>query len=104
MAKIKLDKSTGMHLQELMSTQPEELAEKQHKHLKDHVIGTLKKAVMLIEDENYSEIDNMLFHSPAGDGYGFDNDCIDFRISGVSEPMDIGEVTDWLKKLKDKSK
>lgn len=86
-----------------MQTSVENLAEKQHKELKKYVLNVLDKVIIHIEGEQYDKIKDMVFTSPAGDGYGLDNHVINFVFTD-DDIMDIIEVTGRLQTLKEKSK
>ena len=90
-----------MNLKQIMEVNPITLAELQHKELKKHALSVLDGVRSLIENEKYDEIEKLLFYSPAGDGYGSDNNCInfDYGVNG-NEGMDIEEVVDRLQSLK----
>ena len=87
-----------MNLKELMSTKPNDLAKMQFKELKAHVLKVLSKVTTEIKNDNLEIIESLTFHSPAGDGYGEDNHCIDFDYGDGN--CDILYVVDILKQLK----
>lgn len=89
-----------MNLKEIMQTNPKTLAELQHRELKKHTLQILSIITDLIESENYNEIENYLFESPAGDGYGMDSSCIDFNYGVNDIGMDIEEIVGRLQVLK----
>lgn len=59
--------------------------------LKKETIKTLQKMIYLIENDKFSEAEEMLAFSGAGDGYGSDNSYI------MMPNGDIGDVLDELK-------
>jgi hypothetical protein len=63
---------------EVMNISVENLAEVQLKVLKQHVLDTLKNVMNCIEHDSYTEVELLTFYSPAGDGDGVDNHCINF--------------------------
>lgn len=88
-----------MNLSELMKTTPETLALQQYIALKRHVLERLE----LVKDEIMNEsfnIEPLTFFSPAGDGMGEDNSCVDFSYNQTDNPVDIAEIVQQLKKLK----
>lgn len=90
-----------MNLSELMKTKPENLAELQHKQLKEHVLSVLSNIQKLVEEEQYDSIEDCCGFSGAGDGYGSDNHYIDFSYNEDSScALDILDVADHLSKLK----
>lgn len=90
-----------MTIKELLITKPHDLARKQHDALKEHTIAKIKGFLQMIQNEQYETAESELAHSPAGDGYGSDNDYLDFSETGMD---DIGEVLATLKALKTTSK
>lgn len=91
-----------MNIQEIMEIDIDNLAEKQHNAVKNHVIEVLQDIINLVEEEKYEEIQNKLIYSPSGDGYGGDNHYINFSYRNGEE--DIKEMMDRLKNLKSKCK
>ena len=87
-----------MDLKELMSTDVDTLAKKQHDALKEHVLSVLDEIADLVENEKYEQNEVRTFSSPAGDGYGLDNDVIDFGYG--DDHLDILEVAEVLKNLR----
>lgn len=77
-----------MNLHELMSTTPESLAEKQRNALEAHIIRRLTLAIEHVKSRKYTDLKALTFSSPAGDGYGMDNDCIDF----AWDPKDCADI------------
>lgn len=92
----------NMNIQEIMEIDIDNLAEKQHNAVKNHVIEVLQDIINLVEEEKYEEIQNKLIYSPSGDGYGEDNHYINFSYRNGEE--DIKEMMDRLKNLKSKCK
>lgn len=96
-----------MELKELMQTSVENLAEKQHDKLKQHVLNIINKLELYIDNEQYDKVEDMTFSSPAGDGYGLDNNCINFDYGNKNQYregiLDIMEVVEDLQNLKEKS-
>jgi len=91
-----------MDLKTLLDTRPENLAEAQHKALRAHVAATLNIIRERVLDGRYDLVREMLFDSPAGDGMGSDNVCINFDYTGDkrAEPLDISMVLDRLEQLR----
>ena len=89
-----------MELKDLMNLNVSNLAKAQHEELKKHVIHVLEKVLDAVKDEKYDDIKDMTFESPSGDGWGMDNDCINFSYSN-GDKMDVMEVVYELKRLKE---
>lgn len=90
-----------MKLHELLETTPENLAMRQRDALIDHAVSILDTIRERIRSGCF-DLDDMLFHSPAGDGYGENNDCINFNFTGVpGAVMDIRELVGRLRSLDD---
>ena len=89
---------SNIELKELMLTSPSSLAEVQLKSLKAHVIAVLKSAIKDINENRFIANSIPISHSPAGDGYGCENNFIDFGYD-VNE-MDISEALCELDRLK----
>lgn len=87
-----------MDIKELMSIDIDNLIETQHEGLKRYVVNRLKEITELIHLEMYDKVDNKLDYSPSGDGYGCDNNYINFNYDGCNR--DISEVLSELKSLK----
>jgi len=73
------------------------LKERQKLTLKKHCLKVLKLVSNCIENDRFDELESMLFSSPAGDGYGCDNMCIQFGWDDLD--YDISEIVDKLKEL-----
>ena len=60
------------------------------------VVTLLKRITKLVEENKLKELEKYTFSSPAGDGWGMENICIDFSsLMGESykgEPLDFGDV------------
>jgi len=83
-----------MDIKELLATTPQDLAIKQKEALVSYVSKELRNIATLIEAGKYEKVyDEYVEFSPAGDGYGEDNNYISFEIG------DIGDVLDKLKAL-----
>lgn len=57
---------------------PKDIAKKKYEAYRKYVLQVLDNVKQEIERESFSNIEKHLFESPAGDGYGLDNHCIDF--------------------------
>jgi len=80
----------------LMATTPETLASRQYDCLHAATIARLEEVIMLLKKHDLKEIsDNLLQHSPAGDGYGEENDYIKFE-NGTKIDADLGEILELL--------
>ena len=88
-----------MDLQELMDINANDLAKKQAEHLQAHIVETLQKTISLVEAHDFEALKEKTVHSPAGDGYGCNNNFIDFSYYLNDDGMDIIEITDLLKNL-----
>lgn len=93
------------NLKNIMSITVENLAKKQHDAIKEHVLDVLQNISELIKEEKYDQIEKFTFYSGQGDGWGNarENDVINFAYLD-NDVMDIIEITDVLKNLKDKTK
>lgn len=91
-----------MDLSKLMETSPENLAKLQYNELKAFAVITLENVLAYLKQENFEIIRNKyLFDSPAGDGHGSDNRCIDFSYDDKQTySTDIGDILDTLEGLK----
>jgi hypothetical protein len=88
-----------MKLEQLLKTTPETLAVEQHAALKEHVIKVLESTLQAVKDEYYSAIQELTIDSPAGDGYGCNNNFINFGYN-EKDPLDICDVMERLIELK----
>jgi hypothetical protein len=88
-----------MKLEQLLKTTPETLALEQHAALKAHVITVLKSTTKAVEGEHYIAVQKSTINSPAGDGYGCDNNFINFGYD-EKEPLDIYQLMERLIELK----
>lgn len=73
--------------------------------VKEGAIAILGKVIKLLREERFEELKEMLAFSPAGDGYGCDNEYIDFSSLDQSNRSrldknfsDIGTIIDFLNK------
>lgn len=72
--------------------------------VKEGAIAILGKVIKLLRQERFEELKEMLAFSPAGDGYGCDNEYIDFSYLDQSNRsnrldkdfLDIGTIIDYL--------
>ena len=91
-------------LEEIMSINVDNLREKQYKAFKKHVLKILDKISNVIRnDGDLEEVVKMLDCSPAGDGYGTDNNYIQFGFESQDEhqrDMDIGDTCRLLSELR----
>ncbi len=86
----------------LMSINADNLKEKQFNVLKEHGISLLRNIIGLINENKFEEIERYTFYSPAGDGMGSDNNCINFDYTDDQDGMDISSYVDLLISLKPK--
>lgn len=85
----------------LMQTTTQNLAERQHNALKQHVLEVLTTFTDHIRNQRYDKAEEMLSHSPAGDDMGTDVDYIDFTYDPDQRGEgDIGTMLSLLKTLK----
>ena len=89
----------GQDIQDILRITPENLADQQLEALKNHVKNRLSQIIALVDREAFSEIGGFTQSSPAGDGYGSDNEYISF----VND-WDIAEVFDRMGALKNSKK
>lgn len=83
-------------IEELLSLDIDNLAERQYEALKEDTCEKLNRIIKLIKNDEIEEITNLIAFSPAGDGWGSDNHYIEF-VNG----SDIGEVIDLLMRLRE---
>lgn len=67
--------------------------------MKEHIISVLDKVKFIIEKGRYDDLEDIIFFSPEGDGYGSENYCINFAWRD-DEDMDIKEAVTILEELK----
>lgn len=65
--------------------------------LKNAVVERLNAVVKAIKEDNLEEINTFIDYSPAGDGYGCNNQYISFK--DVTDCEDIGDVINALSKI-----
>jgi len=91
-------------LDQLLATSPQNLAFVQFTALKVHAIQRFKLINELLAKDDFAALEQMLAHSPAGDGHGSDNQVIDFSDTGLGDhlggPTDFGNVVAKLKDLR----
>lgn len=88
-------------LEATMKINVNNLAETQHAALKQHVYNVLELVRQAVEREDYQlVIDSLTFDSPAGDGYGTDNNCINFAYAKDNACVDITEILNKMLALK----
>lgn len=92
-----------MDVKQLLSTTPETLAERQHAALLLETKRTLSLLMSHLDKGDYQAAVAMLENSPAGDGHGCDNACINFsHVMDANNSgcfTDIGDVIDRLQSL-----
>lgn len=87
---------------DLLKTTPETLAARQHKALLQETKATLGRLISCLDKGDYAGAREYLASSPAGDGHGCDNSCINFDhvLEGSDGCFaDIGDVIDRLEAL-----
>lgn len=91
-------------LSDLMGANPNTIYKKQHAEFKKHVEGILAVALQDVQRGLYDLPHVETFESPAGDGMGMDNVCINFHydLESPKNTMDIFEAMQLLKDLRDK--
>ncbi|MBP5459572.1 MAG: hypothetical protein J6Y62_05380 [Clostridia bacterium] len=98
------DQESKSRLEEIMSINVDNLREKQYKAFKKHVLVILDNISNIIRsDGDLEKVVEMLDRSPAGDGYGSDNNYIQFGFESQDESkrdMDIGDACRLLSELK----
>lgn len=68
--------------------------------LKDYAIQKLSLAIEAVKQEDFSLIEKDTFESPAGDGWGSDDTCLDFgKIKG--QVLNIRQLFDIMKYYKE---
>ena len=73
---------------------PRALAQEQYDAYKKYIVAKLDEVKEKILEEEYTEIEGLTARSPAGDGWGRDNNFIDFGFD--KEPKDILEAANYL--------
>jgi len=94
--------SDNVNLAELMRVDPDSLRMLQYKAYKAHVCGILHKVLDAIDSDNVEAIKGLtglMMHSPAGDGWGEDNWCLNFGVAGAGDGMDNMDVMGACAKL-----
>jgi hypothetical protein len=84
-----------MNLKELMKVDVENLRLKQNEAIKEHIISTLHQVITLVSKDKFKEVEQLLEHSPAGDGMGSENNFINFKFDECS--LDILEIINLIK-------
>lgn len=88
-------------LKQLMAATPESIAKLQYEALQVHVLQVLNRIETAVMAADYESVWAATFLSPARDGYGMDNSCINFTyIEGEGNVMDIGDVCNRLEELR----
>lgn len=67
--------------------------------MKEHIVSVLDKVKFIVETGRYEDLEDIIFFSPAGDGYGEENHCINFAWHD-DEDMDIKKAVTILERLK----
>lgn len=94
--------TNGMELADLLSIDTTTLRQRQADALKQHVIKKLEKIIDLVKIGHFDEIETETAFSGAGDGYGNDNNYINFGIPEMGkewEYLDILEICDKIRSL-----
>lgn len=92
----------ALTLAELLAIDTATLRQCQADALKRHIIEKLEKIIRLVKFNRFDEIKAETLFSPAGDGYGCDNNYINFGIRELGEEwenLDIVEICERLQKL-----
>ena len=87
-----------MNIHEMLKLTPESLAKAQYDELKKHALQVLSEVSSLIYEDKFGSLDKFTFFSPSGDGYGLDNNCINFGTD--DEVKDIADVVNRLVELR----
>lgn len=73
-------------------------------HLKERTLNIIEKFSSLLREGQYKKAEKMLSWSPAGDGYGIENQYLDFsKAVNMKEGKDIGYILyllDTINKIK----
>lgn len=88
--------SSNFNVNDIMSIDAHTLAQTQFKALQSHALEIVDKLKLAIEKCDLDLVP--IFESPAGDGYGKDNLCINFSYN--EEEMDINDLMNKLAELK----
>ena len=73
---------------------PRTLAREKYDTYKKYIAAKLDEVKEKVLEEKYDEIEKLTFFSPAGDGWGSDNNFIDFGFD--ENPKDILEAANYL--------
>lgn len=87
---------------DIMSVNINNLKQKQHDFIKKHTLDILAQVVANIKSGDYVGAQEYLESSPSGDGYGCDNEYIDFTWEGapdLPDGYDIGTMLGYLMEL-----
>jgi hypothetical protein len=93
------DKEVEKYLKE-SGVSNKEISKIKFNKLKENGLKRLKEVIGLIEKDDYNKIQKLTASSPSGDGYGCDNDYINFGDIIGAVDMDILELSDMLQNLK----
>jgi len=92
-----------MEIKKLLETTPETLAARQREALLREVQSTFSKLVTHLQKKEWDKAEAMLAGSPAGDGMGCDNMCVNFNHVMDSSVQgcftDIGDIVARLRTL-----
>lgn len=92
----------ALTLAELLAIDTTTLRQCQADALKRHIIEKLEKIIRLVKFNRFDELKEVTRFSPAGDGWGCDNNYINFGIPELGEEwenLDIAEVCLKLQEL-----
>ena len=73
---------------------PRALAQEQYDTYRKYIVSKLDEVKEKILEEEYDEIEELTACSPAGDGWGCDNNFVDFGFD--KDPKDILEAANYL--------
>ena len=92
----------NLDVAEILSIDANNLKQKQFEALKQHGIDVLTEIIDLLKKDKFDDIRQRTFYSPAGDGVGSNNNCIEFNWCNDKDSVDIDSYLDTLESLKKK--
>ena len=91
------------NLQDILNINVDTLKATQYKAIKDHALKVLRDVTKALNEDKLDVCKEHLESSPSGDGYGCDNQFIDFSWKGCPDSCDgydLGSILEMLEELK----